>query len=129
MRVLMIYADRFAYKTSVKGLEGTEDIQEEKVIENARVVAKYINPSAGTTNFALMFIPDSVYLALKNETLKEISAHKIIPVNASGLLSTLFLIERQYTSIKISKVVDHLEDIKSTIENNFTIINRILDTA
>ncbi|MHA1232753.1 MAG: DNA recombination protein RmuC [Candidatus Helarchaeota archaeon] len=100
-----------------------------KVIENAKIITKYINPAVGTTNFALMFIPDSVYLALKNETLNKISSLKIIPVNTSGLLSTLFLIERQYASIKISKVVDHLEDIKSTIENNFATTIKILQTA
>ncbi|MHA1651631.1 MAG: DNA recombination protein RmuC [Candidatus Helarchaeota archaeon] len=96
----------------------------ELIIKMIPEVAKYINPSSGTMNFALMFIPDSVYLALRDETLKKLQSSRIIPVNTSGLLSTLFLIERQYTSIKISKVVDQLEDIKSTVETNFSSIKK-----
>ncbi len=42
------------------------------VIKRMREVIKYINPSVGTMNFALMFIPDSVYLAITNETLMEL---------------------------------------------------------
>ena len=101
----------------------------ELVIKRIPEVAKYIKPSSGTMNFALMFIPDSVYLALRDETLKKLQSSRIIPVNTSGLLSTLFLIERQYTSIKISKVVDQLEDIKSTVETNFSSIKKKLETA
>lgn len=37
MRLLMIYADRFAYRTSVKAVESVSEIYEEKVIENALV--------------------------------------------------------------------------------------------
>ena len=35
MRLLMMYADKFAYRTSVKNLESASTIDEEKVIENA----------------------------------------------------------------------------------------------
>ena len=90
------------------------------VIKRAKEVMKYTSPTAGTMNFALIFIPDSVYLALTNETLRALQSSRIIPVNTSGLISTLFLIERQYVSIKISKVVDRLEDIKSTVESQFS---------
>ena len=37
MRLLMIYAERFAYRTSVKAVESASEISEEKVIENALV--------------------------------------------------------------------------------------------
>lgn len=37
MRLLMIYADRFAYRTSVKAVESASEISEERVIENALV--------------------------------------------------------------------------------------------
>ena len=99
------------------------------VIKRMREVTKYIRPLAGTMNFALIFIPDSVYLALTNETLSELQTNRVIPVNTSGLISTLYLIERQYISIRISKAVDRLEDIKSTIESQFSIILGILNTA
>ena len=100
-----------------------------QVIKRMREVTKYINPLEGTMNFALMFIPDSVYLALTNETLSELQSNRVIPVNTSGLISTLFLIERQYISIRISKAVDRLEDIKSTMEIQFAKISDTLKKA
>ncbi|KKM13733.1 hypothetical protein LCGC14_1713190 [marine sediment metagenome] len=99
------------------------------VIKRMREVTKYINPLEGTMDFALIFIPDSVYLALSNETLSELQSNRVIPVNTSGLISTLFLIERQYISIRISKAVDKLEDIKFTMENQFSKISVILRKA
>ena len=99
------------------------------VIKRMQEVTKYINPLAGTMDFALIFIPDSVYLALTNETLSELQTNRVIPVNTSGLISTLYLIERQYISVRINKAVDRLEDIKSTIISQFSIISGILNTA
>ncbi len=101
----------------------------QRVLNRIPEVARYINPSAGTMNFALMFIPDYIYLSLNNETIKSLQTSKVIPVNTSGLLSTLFLIERQHASVKISKVVDQLEDIKNTVENNFNAIIQLLKKA
>lgn len=99
------------------------------VIKRMREVIKYINPLEGTMNFALIFVPDSVYLALTNETLSELQTNRVIPVNTSGLISTLFLIERQYISIRISKAVDRLENIKFTMESQFSKIFDILKKA
>lgn len=99
------------------------------VINRTKEIIKYINPSAGTLNFALIFIPDSVYLALTNDTLRHLQNSRVIPVNTSGLISTLFLIERQYVSIKISKAVNYLDEIKSTVESQFSIISGILAKA
>ena len=99
------------------------------VIKRMREVTKYINPLEGTMDFALIFIPDSVYLALTNETLGELQSNRVIPVNTSGLISTLFLIERQYISIRISKAVDRLENIKFTMESQFSKISVTLRKA
>jgi len=99
------------------------------VIKRMREVIKYINPLEGTMDFALIFIPDSVYLALSNETLSELQSNRVIPVNTSGLISTLFLIERQYISIRISKAVDRLENIKFTMESQFSKISDTLKKA
>ena len=76
-----------------------------------------------------MFIPNSVYLDITDETLKEIQLNRVILVNTSGLISTLFLIERQYVSLKISEVVDYLEDIKFTVEGQFSRISDDLRKA
>ena len=37
MKLLMIYSDKFAYKTSIKNLDSVENYEEEKQIENALV--------------------------------------------------------------------------------------------
>jgi len=37
MKLLMIYAERFAYRTSVKAVESAPEVSEEKAIENALV--------------------------------------------------------------------------------------------
>jgi hypothetical protein len=70
MRVLMLYADRFAYKTSVKGLEGTEDIQEEKVIENALVGFIHVEPQdeENLSSKETKLIKNLKWAARKNET-------------------------------------------------------------
>ena len=70
MRVLMIYADRFAYKTSVKGLEGTEDIQEEKVIENALVGFIHVEPQdeENLSSKETKLVKNLKWAARKNET-------------------------------------------------------------
>jgi DNA anti-recombination protein RmuC len=99
------------------------------VVKRMKEIMKYIRPLEGTMNFALIFIPDSIYLALTNDTLSELQFNRVIPVNTSGLISTLFLIERQYTSIKITEAVNHLEDIISTTKNQFLEISNILSIA
>lgn len=100
-----------------------------KVIKRMKEVIKYIKPLERTTNFAFIFIPDSVFLALTTETLAELQANRVIPVNTSGLISTLFLIERQYTSMKITEAVNRLDEIISTTKNQFLEISNILSTA
>lgn len=99
------------------------------VLRRMKEVVKYIRPLEGTMDFALIFIPDSVYLALTNETLSMLQSNRVIPVNTSGLISTLFLIERQYTSVKISEAINHLEAIISTTKIQFLEISKILSTA
>ena len=99
------------------------------VVKRMKEIVKYIRPLEGTMNFALIFIPDSIYLALNSDTLSELQSNRVIPVNTSGLISTLFLIERQYTSIKITEAVNRLEDIISTTKNQFLGISNILSTA
>ena len=44
VKLLMIYADQFAYKTSVKNLESASDIDEEKVTENTLLGFIHVEP-------------------------------------------------------------------------------------
>jgi DNA anti-recombination protein RmuC len=99
------------------------------VIKRMKEIIKYIKPLEGTMNFALIFIPDSIFLAITSDTLNELRSNRVIPVNTSGLISTLFLIERQYNSIKISEAVNRLDEIISTTQNQFLDISNILSTA
>lgn len=99
------------------------------VRKRMKEIIKYIKPLEGTMDFALIFIPDSVYMALTNETISELQSNRVIPVNTSGLISTLFLIERQFSSVKISEAINRLEDIISTMKNHFLEISKILNTA
>ena len=66
-------------------------------------IKKYINPETGTADFALMFTQDFIYNLLDNETLKEFQRNRVIPVNPSGLMVTLFWVQRLYTSYQFSK--------------------------
>lgn len=70
MRVLMIYADRFAYKTSVKGLENSEEIHEEKSIEKALVGFIHVEPDDEENMNATetKLIKNLNWAARKNET-------------------------------------------------------------
>ena len=99
------------------------------VKKRMKEIIKYIKPLEGTMNFALIFIPDSIFLALTSDCLNELRSNRVIPVNTSGLISTLFLIERQYNSIKISEAVNRLDDIISTTQNQFLDVSNILSTA
>ena len=98
-------------------------------LKRMKEIIKYINPLEKTTDFALIFIPDSVFLALTSDTLSELQSNRVIPVNTSGLISTLFLIERQYTSIKITEAVSRLDEIISTTKAQFLKISSILSKA
>ncbi len=44
MRLLMLYCSRFSYRTSVKGLENVEEVQEENTFENALVGFIHVEP-------------------------------------------------------------------------------------
>ncbi len=70
MRVLMLYADQFAYKTSVKGLEGTEEVHEEKSIQKALVGFIHVEPQDEENLNAkeTRLIKNLKWAARKNET-------------------------------------------------------------
>lgn len=70
MKILMIYADKFAYKTSVKNLESASNIDEEKVIENALLGLIHIEPKDQESLSAIetKLIKNLKWAARKNET-------------------------------------------------------------
>jgi len=70
MRLLMIYADRFAYRTSVKTLESAPTSDEEKVIENALLGFIHVEPKdeENLASIETKLIKNLKWAARKNET-------------------------------------------------------------
>jgi len=70
----MIYADKFAYKTSVKNLESSSDINEEKVVEDVLVGFIHIEPKDEENLSAIetKLVKNLKWAARKNETDKVI---------------------------------------------------------
>lgn len=100
------------------------DKEKKKSINNAirsRIseVVKYIRPEKGTTDFALMFIPDAVYSVLDTDSYNEFRNKRVIPVNTSGLMATIMMVERQYISTKMSEAIEHLDDILRVVNSKF----------
>jgi len=72
MKLLMIYANKFAYKTSLKSLESAPETVEQKTIENA--VVGFINveekDEANFSNVETKLIKNLKWAARKNNTEK-----------------------------------------------------------
>jgi len=72
MKLLMIYSDKFAYKTSIKNLESVKSYEEEKLIENALVGFIQVEEK-GEEDIAkteTKMIKNLKWAAKKNETTK-----------------------------------------------------------
>ena len=74
MKLLMMYADKFAYKTSVKNLESASTIDEEKLIENALLALIQVEPKdeENLSSIETKLIKNLKWAARKNETDKVI---------------------------------------------------------
>jgi hypothetical protein len=72
MKLLMMYADKFAYKTSVKNLESASTSDEEKTIENALLGFIHVEPKDEENLSAIetKLIKNLKWAARKNETEK-----------------------------------------------------------
>ncbi|MCQ5363148.1 MAG: DNA recombination protein RmuC [Candidatus Methanomethylicia archaeon] len=85
-----------------------------KMIETrASEVAKYVAPEKGTTNFALMFVPDAVYQLITQNTLKEVVARNVIPVNTPGLVASAFILARFSREVECAKDAKRIVDAMS----------------
>jgi len=70
MKLLMIYADKFAYKTSVKNLESASTSDEEKIIENALLgfIHVELKDEENLSAIETKLIKNLKWAARKNET-------------------------------------------------------------
>jgi len=70
MRLLMLYCSRFSYRTSVKGLENVEEVQEENTFENALVGFIHVEPEDEQKLSAIetKLVKNLKWAARKNET-------------------------------------------------------------
>jgi len=84
MKLLMIYADRFAYKTSLKSLESVAEKSEHKVIENAVVGFIHVEEKdeANFSKVETKLIKNLKWTARKNET-KRIVLHSFTHLSES----------------------------------------------
>ena len=70
MKLLMIYADRFAYQTSLKTLESAPDVDEDKSIEDALVgfIQLEEHDAANLSSVETKMIKNLKWAARKNDT-------------------------------------------------------------
>ena len=70
MKLLMIYTDKFGYKTSVKNLESASDINEEQVVEDVLVGFIHIEPKDEENLSAIetKLVKNLKWAARKNKT-------------------------------------------------------------
>jgi len=70
VKLLMIYADKFAYKTSVKNLESASTSDEERVIEHALLGFIHVEPQdeENLASIETKLIKNVKWAARKNET-------------------------------------------------------------
>ncbi|MCD6162853.1 MAG: threonyl-tRNA synthetase editing domain-containing protein [candidate division Zixibacteria bacterium] len=70
MKLLMIYANKFAYKTSLKSLESISEIDEQNTIENAVVGFIHVEEKdeANLSNVETKLIKNLKWAARKNNT-------------------------------------------------------------
>jgi len=70
VKLLMVYADKFAYKTSVKNLESASDIDEEKVVEGVLVgfIHVELKDEDNLSAIETKLIKNLKWAARKNET-------------------------------------------------------------
>jgi len=70
MKLLIIYANKFAYKTSLKSLESAPDIAEQKIIENAVVGFIHVEEKdeLNLSNVETKLIKNLKWAAKKNNT-------------------------------------------------------------
>jgi hypothetical protein len=99
MKLLMIYANRFGYKTSVKNLESASPSEEEKVIENALLGLIHVEPKDEEDLSAIetKLIKNLKWAARKNET------------NAVVLHSFAHLAENKADPEVTKRIIDNAE--------------------
>ena len=90
MKLLMIYANRFAYKTSLKSLESASDTTEQKVIENALVGFIHVEEKdeANLSNVETKLIKNLKWAARKNNT-ERILIHSFTHLSESKASSAI----------------------------------------
>ncbi len=84
MKLLMIYANRFAYKTNLKSLESVSETTEQNIIENAVVGFIHVEEKDETnlSNVETKLIKNLKWAARKNNT-KRIILHSFTHLSES----------------------------------------------
>jgi len=102
----MIYADKFAYKTSLKSLESASETTEQNIIENAVVGFIHVEEKdeANFSNFETKLVKNLKWAARKNNT-EKIVLHSFTHLSESKASSeiTKQLLDNSEQRLKKSK--------------------------
>jgi hypothetical protein len=106
MKLLMIYADKFAYKTSLKSLESASETTEQNIIENAVVGFIHVEEKdeANFSNVETKLVKNLKWAARKNNT-EKIVLHSFTHLSESKASSeiTKQLLDNSEQRLKKSK--------------------------
>ncbi len=95
----------------------------DKALQRGKEIVKYIVPGV-TTDFAVMVIPDSVYYALKDETITELSSIKIIPTPVEGIIILSNIALRAHQAIALQR---GLVEVKELVDRTYRILDGMVD--
>lgn len=97
--------------------------QLERVIkEQARAITKYINPEAGTTNLALMFLPSETlwYEVVQNRVLADFLAEqRVFPVSPNTLLLALTTVQQTFRWYQMAATFDQAREELGKAQKSF----------
>lgn len=97
-----------------------------RVLSRSKEIMKYITPGI-TFQFVLMWIPNYTYSILTENTFEDLVNKRVIPVNNSGLLSVVFLLQKVCDIARLNEGGFEIEKIYTEmgilIKNSLGILN------
>ena len=106
--------------------------QLERVIkEQARSISKYIDPEAGTTNLALMFLPSETlwFEVVQNHRLADYLAEQhVFPVSPNTLLLVLLTVQQTFKWYQIAATFDQAREELAKAQKSFGFFQKKFDT-
>jgi len=132
----LLIDSKFSYPEEMIRVGATDFLNENEIrklnksaVKRSKELTKYIEGSNGNNlNFVLMYVPGVIYSNLDNNTYQAIYNNKVIPVDNSGLLSTILIVRRLIQMIQYEKAQEKILHIRESIPTQFKSINDELGT-